>query len=130
MVALSSGTNIIIAQSGVTIAAPDTSFIPAAGTYSNQSVTYNLSICNIEFYIMAAISKYQYRNKNLSKYILKITSFIFISNIFRFVNSNINEKKCIIMYLKQYICKLFIINFNSLASPLLIFKYCQKLWTY
>ena len=42
MVALSSGTNIIIAQSGVTIAAPDTSFIPAAGTYSNQSVTYNL----------------------------------------------------------------------------------------
>ena len=42
MAALSAGTDDIVAQSGVTIAAPDASFTPAAGTYSNQTVTYHL----------------------------------------------------------------------------------------
>ena len=42
MTVLSSGTDNIVAQSGVTIAAPDSSFIPPAGTYTNQTVTYNL----------------------------------------------------------------------------------------
>ena len=42
MTALSSGTNDIVSQNGVTIAAPDASFTPAAGTYTNQTVTYNL----------------------------------------------------------------------------------------
>ena len=42
MTALSSGTDDIIFQSVVTIAAPDASFTPAAGTYTNQSVTYNI----------------------------------------------------------------------------------------
>ena len=42
MTALSSGTEDIIVQSGVTIAAADASFTPAVGTYANQSVTYNL----------------------------------------------------------------------------------------
>ena len=42
MTALSAGTDDIVAQSGVTIAAPDASFTPAAGTYANQTVTYNL----------------------------------------------------------------------------------------
>ena len=41
MTVLSSGTDDIIPQSGVTIAAADVSFTPAAGTYSNQTVTYN-----------------------------------------------------------------------------------------
>ena len=41
MTALSVGTDDIVAQSGVTIAAPGASFTPAAGTYSNQTVTYN-----------------------------------------------------------------------------------------
>ena len=41
MAALSVGTDDIITQSGVTIAAPDASFTPAAGTYANQTVTYN-----------------------------------------------------------------------------------------
>ena len=44
MTALSAGTEDIVAQSGVTIAAPDVSFTPAAGTYTNQSTTYNLLI--------------------------------------------------------------------------------------
>ena len=42
--ALSAGTDNIIAQSGITIASPDASFTPAAGTYTNQSVTYNFVI--------------------------------------------------------------------------------------
>ena len=42
MSALSSGTDNIVALSLVTIAAPDASFTPAAGTYTNQSVAYNL----------------------------------------------------------------------------------------
>ena len=41
MTALSVGTDDIVAQSGVTIAAPDASFSPAAGTYVNMTVTYN-----------------------------------------------------------------------------------------
>ena len=41
MTALSVGTDDIVAQSGVTIAAPDASFVPTAGTYTNQTVTYN-----------------------------------------------------------------------------------------
>ena len=44
MTALFSGTDDIISQSGVTIAAPDASFTPAAGTYANQTVTYNLLV--------------------------------------------------------------------------------------
>ena len=43
MTALSAGTDDIVARSGVTIAAPDASFTPAAGTYANQTVTYSLS---------------------------------------------------------------------------------------
>ena len=46
MTALSSGTDDIISQSGVTIAAPDASFTPAAGTYTFQTITY-YSISNI-----------------------------------------------------------------------------------
>ena len=42
MSALSSGTDNIVALSLVTIAAPDASFTPAAGTYTNQSVAYSL----------------------------------------------------------------------------------------
>ena len=42
MTALSSGTDDIVAQSGVTIAAPSASFIPPVGTFTNQTVTYNL----------------------------------------------------------------------------------------
>ena len=42
MSALSSGTDDIVSQSGVTIAAPDASFTPTAGTYANQSVTYKV----------------------------------------------------------------------------------------
>ena len=40
MTALSAGTDDIVAQSGVTIAAPDASFSPAVGPYSSQTVTY------------------------------------------------------------------------------------------
>ena len=40
MTALSSGTDDIISQSGVTIAAPDASFTPAAGTSTIQTATY------------------------------------------------------------------------------------------
>ena len=42
MTSLSSGTDDIVAQSGVTIDATDTSFTPDAGTFTNQSITYNL----------------------------------------------------------------------------------------
>ena len=41
MTALSFGTDDIIAQSGVTIAAPDASFTPSNAVYTNQTVTYN-----------------------------------------------------------------------------------------
>ena len=41
MTALSAGTDDIVAQSGITIAAPDVSFTPATGTYTNLTVTYN-----------------------------------------------------------------------------------------
>ena len=41
MAALSVGTDDIVAQNGVTITAPEASFTPAAGTYANQTVTYN-----------------------------------------------------------------------------------------
>ena len=41
MTALSAGTDDIVARSGVTIAAPDASFTPAAGTYANQTTTYS-----------------------------------------------------------------------------------------
>ena len=40
MTALSAGTDDIVAKSGVIIAAPDASFSPAAGAYTNQTVTY------------------------------------------------------------------------------------------
>ena len=40
MTALPSGTDDIVAQSGVTIAAPDATFTPAAGIYANQTVAY------------------------------------------------------------------------------------------
>ena len=42
MTALSAGTEDIIAQSGITISAPDASFTPVITTYANQSVTYSL----------------------------------------------------------------------------------------
>ena len=42
MTALTAGTDTITAQSIVSIAAPDASFIPVITTYANQSVTYNL----------------------------------------------------------------------------------------
>ena len=42
MTALSAGTDDIVTQSGVTIAAPDASFTPTAGTYINQTLIYNL----------------------------------------------------------------------------------------
>ena len=43
MTAPSSGTDDIISQSGVTIAAADASFTPVSTvTYTNQSVTYNI----------------------------------------------------------------------------------------
>ena len=41
MTALSAGTDDIVAQSGVTISAPDASFTPVTGNYANQTVTYN-----------------------------------------------------------------------------------------
>ena len=44
MTTLSAGTDDIIAQSGITIAAPETSFTPNALAYTNQTVTYNLLI--------------------------------------------------------------------------------------
>ena len=44
MTALSAGTDDIVTQSGVTIAAPDASFTPTAGTYINQTLIYNLLI--------------------------------------------------------------------------------------
>ena len=47
MIALSTGTDDIVAQSGVTIAAADASFTPLSTvTYTNQTVTYN-SLSNI-----------------------------------------------------------------------------------
>ena len=48
MTALSTGTNDIVAQIGVTIAAPESSFIPAAGTYANQTVTYSMLQLQVE----------------------------------------------------------------------------------
>ena len=45
MTALSAGTDDIIAQSGIAIAAPDASFKPAAGAYINKTVTYNKLQC-------------------------------------------------------------------------------------
>ena len=42
MTAQSAGTDDIVAQNGVTIAAPNASFSPAAGTYTNQTITYSL----------------------------------------------------------------------------------------
>ena len=42
MAAQSAGTDDIVAQSGVTIAAPAASFSPPAGTYTNLTVIYNL----------------------------------------------------------------------------------------
>ena len=42
MTVLSSGIDDIIPQSGVTVAAADASFTPAAGTYTSQTPTYNL----------------------------------------------------------------------------------------
>ena len=41
MTAISAGTDDILAQNGVTIAAPDASFTPAAATYVNQVVSYS-----------------------------------------------------------------------------------------
>ena len=41
MTTLSADTDDIVAQSGVTISAPDASFTPAAGTYTNQTATYS-----------------------------------------------------------------------------------------
>ena len=40
MTSLSLNTDDIVSQSGVTIAAPDASFTPPAGTYTKQSPTY------------------------------------------------------------------------------------------
>ena len=45
MTAISAGTDDILAQNGVTIAAPDASFTPAAATYVNQVVSYNKNNC-------------------------------------------------------------------------------------
>ena len=47
MTALLAGTDKILAQSGVTIAAPDALFIPTAGTYISQTVTYKVEICSV-----------------------------------------------------------------------------------
>ena len=57
MTALSAGTDDIVTQSGVTIAAPDASFTPTAGTYTNQALIYNLSIYK---YIIDWSNKYRY----------------------------------------------------------------------
>ena len=55
MTALSTGTDDIVAQSGVTISAPDAYFTPVAGTYANQTVTYNLvSSTNSDAYLQIA----------------------------------------------------------------------------
>ena len=49
MTALSAGTEDIIAQSGITISAPDASFTPVITTYANQSVTYNEMRLQVEY---------------------------------------------------------------------------------
>ena len=55
MTALSVDTDKIEAQSGITIAAPDASFTPTAGVYTNQTVTYNLvSSANSDAYLQIA----------------------------------------------------------------------------
>ena len=64
MVALSAGTDDIVAQSGITIAAPDASFIPAAGIYTNQTVTYNKLQLQVE-----------YRLKSIFRYLIKHLKF-------------------------------------------------------
>ena len=46
MSVLSPGTDDIIAQSGVAIAAADASFIPAVGIYISQTVTYKVEIAS------------------------------------------------------------------------------------
>ena len=51
MTALSTGTDDIVAQSGVTISAPDAYFTPVAGTYANQTVTYNKLQLQVEYSI-------------------------------------------------------------------------------
>ena len=51
MTALSAGTDDIVAQTGIIIAAPDTFFSPAVGTYANQSVTYNKLQLQLEYII-------------------------------------------------------------------------------
>ena len=54
MTALSVGTDDIIAQNGVTIAAPSASFTPAVRTYTNQTVTYSVVgalTTSIKFYV-------------------------------------------------------------------------------
>ena len=51
MTVLSAGTDDIVAQTGITIAAPDASFSPAVGTYANQSVTYNKLQLQVEYII-------------------------------------------------------------------------------
>ena len=49
MKVLSAGTDDIVVRSGITIAAPDASFTPAAGTYANQTVTYNQLQLQVEY---------------------------------------------------------------------------------
>ena len=49
MTAQSAGTDDIVAQNGVTIAAPNASFSPAAGTYTNQTITYNKLQLKVEY---------------------------------------------------------------------------------
>ena len=49
MTALSVDTDKIEAQSGITIAAPDASFTPTAGVYTNQTVTYNKLQLQVEY---------------------------------------------------------------------------------
>ena len=47
MAALSAGSEDISTQSGITIAAVEASFTPAAGTYLNKTVTYKVEIANV-----------------------------------------------------------------------------------
>ena len=42
MAALPAGTDDVVTQSGVSIAAPDALFTPIAGPYGNQIVAYNV----------------------------------------------------------------------------------------
>ena len=68
MAALSSGTDDIVAQSGVTIAAPDTSYSPPSGTYTNQTATYTS--------ISSATSDIYYQVKAQSLSVIELTTLL------------------------------------------------------